>query len=300
MSSPLSEIGLQLRRLRGELRQNVPLAPYTHVRIGGPAAWFVEPLTEEDAALAAHACHETGVPLFVLGGGSNLLVSDAGVEGVVLSLSRLDRIVRDRERIIAGAGVSLPSLLRKTREVGLAGLETLTGIPAVVGGAVAMNAGTKEGETFDVLESLVVIEPGGELRSRGKQEFPFHYRDGGLEGRIVLQATFALRPDDPDAILRRFEESLRRRNATQPVAQHSVGCVFQNPPGDVAGRLIEAAGLKLLRRGAVSVSSKHANYFVNDGEGTCRDFLELMEEVQRVVRERFGVELRPEVKIWGI
>lgn len=285
--------------MRGAVRENVSLAPLMHLRIGGPADWFVEPYAEEDVATAVRVCRELDVPLRVLGGGSNVVVADGGVRGVVLSLANLNRIVRDDVRITAGAGVTLPSLLRATKDVGLAGLERLTGIPAVVGGAVAMNAGTRDGETFDRLVSLTLVETDGSIEVRARDRFEATYRDGRLRGAIAVQATFELEPDDPKAIFERFSASLKKRNATQPVSQRSVGCVFQNPAGDAAGRLIEAAGCKTLRIGALEVSGLHANYFVNHGPGTAADFRALMHEVQRRVREQTGIELEPEVKFWG-
>lgn len=245
--------------MRGAVRERVPLGPMMHLRIGGPVDWFLEPYAEEDVALAVRVCRDLDVPLRVLGGGSNVLVADEGVRGAVLHLANLNRIVRDGERVTAGAGVTLPSLLRATKDVGLAGLEILTGIPAQVGGAVAMNAGTRDGETFDHLVSLTVVEPDGRIVVRGPDAFRAIYRDGGLGGAIVLQASFALTPDDPKAIFERFSQSLKRRNATQPVSQRSVGCVFRNPDGDAAGRLIEAAGCKTLRAGGIEVSGLHAS-----------------------------------------
>jgi UDP-N-acetylmuramate dehydrogenase len=283
----------------GVVRENVALAPLTHVRIGGPARLFVEPAHEQDVAAVVRACLELGYPLRVLGGGSNLLVADAGVDAVVLSLAAFSRSVRADTRVTAGAGVSLPALLRQTREAGLAGLETLTGIPALVGGAVAMNAGTRDGETFARLVSLTVVNPAGEIEVRDQARMQPRYRDGGLEGAIVLHATFDLVPDDPQAIFARFEASLRKRNATQPVSEKSVGCVFQNPPDAAAAKLIDDAGCKLMREGAIAVSGKHANYFVNEGGGTCAEFLVLLARVRERVRERFGVELETEVKVWG-
>lgn len=285
--------------MRGAVRERVPLGPMMHLRIGGPADWFLEPYAEEDVALAVRVCRDLDVPLRVLGGGSNVLVADEGVPGAVLHLANLNRIVRDGQRVTAGAGVTLPSLLRATKDIGLAGLEILTGIPAQVGGAVAMNAGTRDGETFDHLVSLTVVEPDGRIVVRGPDSFRAVYRDGGLGGAIVLQASFELTPDDPKAIFERFSQSLKRRNATQPVSQRSVGCVFRNPDGDAAGRLIEAAGCKTLRAGGIEVSGLHANYFLNEGSGSAADFVALMDEVRKRVRDRFGVDLHPEVKFWG-
>ena len=289
-----------LQGVRGIVRADAPLPVLPHVRLGGVAEWLVEPIDELDVAAAVRACLDAEVPLRVLGGGSNLLVGDAGVPGVVLKLDRLRSIARDGVRLTVGAGVTVPSLLRTAREQGLTGLEVLTGVPAQLGGAVAMNAGTREGETFDRLVSLTVIEPSGEIRVLGRGDLEPRYRDGGLGARICVHATFELEEDDPKAIFGRFEEYLRYRNDTQPVTERSVGCVFQNPTGDSAGRLIERSGCKGWRRGGVSVSHKHANYFVHDGDGTTADFVALVHAVRDRVREESGVELELEVKRWEV
>ncbi|MFO1050987.1 MAG: UDP-N-acetylmuramate dehydrogenase [Planctomycetota bacterium] len=287
-------------QLRGVVRESVSLAPFTHLRIGGPAEVFVEALTPADVAAAVRVCREEGVRLRVLGGGSNVLIGDGGVSGVVLSLDRLQRIVRDGTRLTVEAGASLPGLLRLAREQGLAGLEVLTGVPAQLGGAVAMNAGTREGETFDLVESVSVVDPDGEIRELARDACRPRYRDGGFAGQVVLSATLALREDDPKAIRERFEAYLRYRNATQPITERSVGCVFQNPPGEAAGRLIEQAGCKLLRMGGISVSGKHANYFVNDGSGTCAEFVAMIGTVRERVFAASGIRLELEVKPWDI
>ncbi len=292
------ELETALHEMTGGVRFQVPLQPQTHLRLGGPAECFVEPFAESDFALVVKVCRDLGVPMRVLGGGSNIVVADAGVSGVVVSLASLSRIVRDENRLTAGAGTSLPTLLRGARELGLAGLEQLTGIPAVVGGAVAMNAGTRMGDTFEHLISLTVVDGSGEICVLGSDAFQPSYRDGGLGDRTVLHATFELQPDSPKAIFDRFESYLKGRNASQPVTERSVGCVFTNPEGDVAGRLIEASGCKLMRRGGISVSGKHANYFVNDGSGTSADFVALMEDVRARVRDEHDVDLVAEVKFW--
>ncbi|MDP6929161.1 MAG: UDP-N-acetylmuramate dehydrogenase [Planctomycetota bacterium] len=292
-----------LRTLRAEdiaVSEGVSLRRKTHVRIGGTATVFIEPANEQEVAIAVRMCREKGIKLHLLGGGSNLLVADEELEGAVLSLGRFDRISRGGYRVTAGAGVTLPSLLKKTREAGLAGLEILTGIPAQVGGAVAMNAGTRDGETFDRLVSLIVINPDGELQILGPNEFRPGYRDGGLSGSVVLHATFELEPEDPKIIQSRFEQSLRYRNDTQPVSGLTLGCVFRNPESAPAALLIDQAGCKGMRVGGIAVSAKHANYFVNEGEGTCEDFLKMMEVVRERVREHSGAELVAEVKIWGV
>lgn len=297
---PEFDLRSALSDMRGGVRQNVSLAGFMHLRIGGAADWLIEPFAEEDVARCVCVCNELDVPLRILGGGSNIVVADEGVRGAVMHLGNLNRIVGDDRRVTAGAGCTLPSLLRATKDAGLAGLERLTGIPAQVGGAVAMNAGTSSGETFDKLVSLTVVEPDGSISVRAPDRFAPKYRDGCLGDAICVQATFELEPDEPNAIFERFSASLKARNMTQPVSQRSVGCVFQNPDGDAAGRLIEQAGCKTLKVGGVEVSGLHANYFVNTGAGTAADFLALMAEVRRRVRDEFGIDLQPEVKLWGL
>jgi UDP-N-acetylmuramate dehydrogenase len=294
-----SELRHALAGYRGALREQVSLAPMTHIRIGGAAQFLLEPSTEQDVSQIVRVARELDLPLHLLGGGSNLLIGEAGVPGLTVSLSTLNRVIRDGERITAGAGVTLPSLIRGTKDQGLAGLELLIGIPAVVGGAIAMNAGTRDTEVFDCLVSLTVVDEFGEIRVLDKEAFRPEYRDGGIAGKIVVQATFELRPESPKLIFERMENSLKRRNATQPVTERSVGCVFRNPEGGSAGNLIEQAGCKTMRRGKIVVSGKHANYFVNEGGGTSRDFLDLMHEVQERVAGQFGVALEPELKFWG-
>ncbi len=297
----VSDLRNALPGFQGMIRESVPLAPLTHLRIGGNAEFFLEPKTETDVSSLARAAKEFDQPIHLLGGGSNLVIADSGVPGLTVSLNQLNRVTRDEERVTAGAGVTLPSLIRGTKDLGLAGLELLIGVPAVVGGAVAMNAGTRDVETFEYLVSVTVvdIEAGGELCVLSREQMQPKYRDGGLASKIVVQSTFELTPDDPQAIYRRMEASLKRRNATQPVTEKCVGCVFVNPEGDSAGRLIEAAGCKTLRRGKIVVSGKHANYFVNEGGGTSREFLVLVEDVRDRVAEKFGIVLMTEAKIWG-
>ena len=295
-----SELRYALTGFPGVFRTEVAMAPMTHVRIGGAAEFLLEPHSEEGVAQVVRLAARFEQPLHILGNGSNVLIPTEGLRGMVLSLGQLNRVMRDDDRITAGAGVTLPSLIRGTKDLGLAGLELLIGVPAVVGGAVAMNAGTHDTEVFEHLVSIVAVNSEGELEIIGKDGMSPSYRNGGLGDRIVVGATFELRQDEPQEIFQRMEVSLKRRNATQPVTEMCVGCVFKNPPGDAAGRLIEAAGCKTLRRGEVVVSGKHANYFINEGGATSQDFLDLVRDVQDRVREEFAVELKPEVRIWGV
>jgi UDP-N-acetylmuramate dehydrogenase len=285
--------------LRGELRSRVPLAPFTHIKIGGHAELLVLPTCEADFVLVRRVCLDHGLPLFVLGAGSNILVPDQGLPGVVVCTHGFAGITRDQAQLSARAGTSLPALLKHVQGLGLAGLDTLVGIPATVGGAVAMNAGTRDGETFDHLHRLRVVFRHGEIADLDRGALHAVYRDGRLGDAWVLAATFALAPEPAEAIQARMDAALARRNATQPTAQKSLGCIFRNPPGDAAGRLIEAAGLKGERCGALVVSDRHANYFLNTGGGTAAELLALLDRIQRRVLDRFGVRLLPEIRFAG-
>ena len=283
---------------KGVLREGVDLSSFSHMRVGGRAAVLVEPWSEEDAALFLRVCAEKGLPYHLLGGGSNVLIPDEGVDAFVFSIPQWNRVVRDGNRLVASAGATLPSLIRKAKDLALEGLETLVGIPAQVGGAVRMNAGTKEGETFDHLVSVRVADESGELREIPREDLHPKYRDGNLGKVLITTATFELKPSNRLLIQERIKEYLTYRNRSQPVTEKSLGCIFKNPPGDAAGRLIEAAGLKGAREGDIMVSEKHANYFVNLGAGTSTQVLDLIARVQETVQNEFSLHLHPEIQIW--
>lgn len=285
---------------RGVIREGVPLASRSHIRIGGPARVFVEPWAEEDAAFILAKCKEHDLPWRVIGGGSNLLIHDEGVDAVVISIDKWQRVVKDGNVLVASAGATLPSLLRLAKDANLSGLAGLIGIPAQVGGAVAMNAGTAVSETFDHIVSLRVVDESGELITLEKDQLAPSYRNGNLGDVVVTTATFELSAGRPAAeIQEEMKRYLKTRNASQPVTERSVGCIFKNPDGDAAGRLIQEAGLKGEAVGPIEVSTKHANYFVNKGGGTSAQVLELIERVRQRVRAEFDVELELEVKLWG-
>ncbi len=284
---------------KGVVREGVDLAPFSHMRVGGKAEVLLEPWSEEDAATAVRICREHGLPLLFLGGGSNLLVADEGVSAFVLHVGRWNRVVRDENRLIASAGASLPSLLRKARESGLGGLETLVGIPAQVGGAVHMNAGTRFGSTFDHLASVRIVDPEGGIRDLRTSDLEPSYRDGGLGDSLVTTATFVLEEESKETIRERFTEFLEWRNRRQPVTEKSLGCIFKNPDGESAGALIDRAGLKGERVGGIEVSTKHANFFVNKGGGTAAEVVRLIEKVRERVCKEFSIELELEIELWG-
>ncbi len=283
---------------KGTSREGVSLRSYSNLKIGGPAALFLEPWAEDDAAFAVRVCIEHGLPYRILGAGSNVVLPDEGLDEVVFYIGHWNRVVRDEHRLIASAGKSLPSLIRQAKECKLGGLEFLAGIPAQVGGAVFMNAGTHEAETSDLLESVRLIDRSGELCEIAREDMQPSYRSGGFEQVLITTATFSLTPRPEAEIKQNIETLLKRRAATQPVSARSVGCIFKNPPGEAAGRLIQDAGLKGERLGDIEVSSRHANYFVNLGKGTSAELLELIQKVQDRVLEESGLRLEPEVQIW--
>jgi len=286
---------------RGELVAEGSLAPYTTWRIGGPAELLASPRDVPDLLTALRWAAERHVPWRVLGNGSNLLIGDDGVRGLVLRIRRvLDDVRLDDLRIEAGAGASVPTVSRLAATHGLAGLEFGAGIPGTLGGALVMNAGWHEHETANVVREVRFVESDLTLRRYDRDDCRFGYRDSVFRHRrgIVLGATLELERGDPAELRQRLERFAASRKANQPTDQPSCGSVFLKPPGDFAGRLIDEAGLKGLRVGDIEVSTRHANFFVNLGRGTAADVLELVARVEREVEERFGVRLVREFEEW--
>jgi len=253
-------------------------------------------------ALAVGAASEVGVALEVLGLGSNVLVPDEGLGGVILRLAGDLKRVRIRgRRVSAGGGAALAQVARKAAKAGLAGLEALSGFPSTVGGGVFMNAGCYGTEIRDVLVSARVVERSGARRRMATAELEPRYRSTNLEQSraIVVRALFELLPGDWRALVARIDELNAKRRAALPSGQPNAGSIFKNPPGDYAGRLIEAVGLKGERRGGAAISERHANVIVNLGGARAEDVLALMAEAHRRVAARFGVELEPEVVLLG-
>jgi UDP-N-acetylmuramate dehydrogenase len=295
-------------RVRGEVREQEGLARYSTYRIGGPATVLL-PAAVDDVAAAVRLAAAEGVPWFVLGLGSNLLLPDEGLDALVIRLGKgLDQLVRDGTRWRIGAGLPAPLAARRTAEAGQAGLHKFVGVPGTVGGGVYMNAGCHGGDWAEVVEQVAVVDAEGDLRVLERSEIPFAYRRSGLEGRIVVEATVALRPEDPARLGEELSELFRWRQQGTPFNQPCCGSVFQNPGGPswkrqsgprTAGQLIEAAGLKGFRIGGAEISPMHANYFVNTGEATAADVTALIAHARGVVEDQFGVRLETEVKLIG-
>ncbi len=284
------------------VQRDVPLSDYTSFRIGGPADLLVVAHTVGELASAVALAHESDTPWWVLGGGSNVLISDAGVRGLtIVNRCRATRIGEDGTAW-AESGALLAGLARETIQVGLAGLEWAVSVPGTVGGAVVGNAGAHGGCVADCLSSVELLHPSGQRAVWPATELELAYRSSQLKTKgligVVLSAEFRLTPAPVDTLRRRASEYLAYRRRTQPVTA-SAGSIFRNPPGDYAGRLIEAAGLKGAREGGAQFSTVHANFIVNLGGATARDVLCLIERAQRVVGERFGVTLEPEIVFIG-
>lgn len=283
-------------------RRQVPLGPLTTYRVGGPAELLLEAAAEADVELAREAVTASGVPALVVGKGSNLLVADAGFPGLAVVAAGLDQLTVDSRagRVRAGAGVFLPVLARRTAAAGLTGLEWAVGVPGSVGGAVRMNAG---GHGSDVARSLArfcfVDLAGGVDGVFGPERLQFGYRHSTVAPQhVVVWAEFGLEPGDREESEARIADIVRWRRQHQPGGQNA-GSVFTNPPGDSAGRIVEAAGMKGARRGSAHVSTKHANFIQVDDGGSADDVMALMEEVQDRVWKEAGVRLQPEVCLVG-
>ncbi|MCL8206933.1 MAG: UDP-N-acetylmuramate dehydrogenase [Actinomycetia bacterium] len=298
----LAPLADRLRTLGVPHLAGEPLRRHTTFGIGGPAGLFVEPDTTAALAAALDALREAGVPWFVVGLGSNLLVSDRGYPGVVLSLLRAGRELAVRgDRLEAGAGVPLAKAAHAAQAAGLSGLEYAISIPGSVGGAVAMNAGAHGAATADVLEAVTLWSPEDGVVELAADALGFAYRYSRVHERpwVVLAARFRLVPADPGRVLALMRRHMAYRKATQPVGERNAGSMFKNPPEGRAGALIEAVGAKGWTEGGAHVSRLHANFIINTGDATARDVLTLMRRVRRAVMERFGAVLRPEVRWVG-
>jgi len=283
----------------GVLRRNEPMARHTTLGVGGPARWFFRPCDPESLQ-AAMAAIPAAINILPLGRGSNMLISDAGFDGIVLDLGSLDAIDIDGRRITVGAGARMSKLAQRAARSGLAGLEFMATVPGDVGGGIAMNAGAFGQQVSDTLHSIEMIERNGSGGRVAAAELNMAYRRTQLPGgALVVSATFELTPDDVGAIQERMRRMRRQRSASQPLTQPNCGSVFKNPPGDHAARLIEAAGLKGRQVGGARISDVHANFMINDGHATSRDMLELIRTAQSEVETRFGIRLEPEVRIVG-
>lgn len=306
-----------LRRSMVTIRENVPLAPYTYFKIGGPAHFFVEARTEEELEWALDFAKQHGAPFWILGSGSNVLIADKGLPGLVIR-TMMNGISVDGEKLVCGAGVAMARAVAKSVDQGLTGFEWAIGIPGTVGGSVRGNAGCFGSEIKDVTQNVRVLQfpissPSPELRLAGNFQFPikefnnndchFDYRESIFKRDpllIILSATLQLKKGNPDKSRGLIARYAMERTGKQDIGEQCAGCMFKNiSPDKPAGKLIEDAGCKGMRVGNAMVSEKHANYFVNCGGASAKDVLALAEQVKERVREVYGIALEEEIQVYS-
>lgn len=288
-----------LEGVRGTITYQASLQDYTSFRIGGPADALVEPVDVEDLCRVVAQARAERIPVFVVGG-TNVLVRDGGIRGIVVSLRQLKTIRQEPGHVLyADGGVGMPTLIGYAIRRSLSGLEWGAGIPGTVAGCVVMNAGTRLGEMKDSVKAVRMVDPRGRVVDIPAADIPFSYRKAHLPRGIVAGVWLQLRPGAHDQIERTVKDYLQYRKDTQPLTWPSAGCVFKNPPQDSAGRLVDAAGLKGARVGDAQVSDKHANFMVNLGQARAADVLALIRKVRAAVKKQSGVTLELELKVVG-
>ncbi len=287
--------------LESIVQENIDLAPYTWYRIGGPARYFVQPTGEDDLREAAQRCLENNIPMYVLGLGANLLVSDAGVKGAVFRLSEEHwrRVKFEGQNVEVGAGADMQKLVLRTVRQGLAGIECLAGIPGTVGGGIRMNAGGKFGDIGAVVTKVTVMDQEGTVFERLKDDLVFDYRSTNISAKFILGATLELEEEDPDRIMKKTKEIWMYKRNSQPLNTKNAGCMFKNPRGLSAGALIDQAGLKGFQIGGAEVSSKHANFIIAHPGCRAEDIMNMVKVIREKVFEKNQIHLESEVQIWS-
>jgi UDP-N-acetylmuramate dehydrogenase len=277
------------------------LRNHLYTKLGGKADFFITPTTYEEVQNVVKLANEMDFPFTLLGNGSNLIVKDGGIRGVVLHLKNFNEIKTNVSQIVAQSGAAIIDVSRRALAEKLSGLEFACGIPGTVGGAIFMNAGAYGGEICDVLDYAYVVDRHGELVKRTAADLELDYRHSNIaeNGDIVLEATFSLKPGDYDEIREIMDDLTYKRESKQPLEYPSCGSVFKRPPGYFAGKLIQDSELQGTSIGGAEVSTKHAGFIVNKDNATATDYIALIEHVQKTVKEKFNVELEREVKIIG-
>jgi UDP-N-acetylmuramate dehydrogenase len=277
-----------------------PLAKDTWYGLGGPADYFIRPETVEQLKSITQRCNENNIPIYVLGFGSNLLVSDEGLRAAVIKFEaeKFALTQFDGEQLVAWAGAKLSELVLTCVKKGLSGIEALTGIPGSIGGAVKMNAGGNFGDIGTVIETVTLMDSHGNVFEKSKPELMFDYRGTNITAQFILNATLKLASADPEQIMRTVKEIWIYKKNSQPLNTRNCGCVFKNPRGVSAGALIDRAGLKGLQIGGAVVSDKHANFIIADKGCKSSDVTRLIDAIKERVKEQFSIELELEVEIW--
>ncbi|MDF2503661.1 UDP-N-acetylmuramate dehydrogenase [Clostridium sp.] len=294
---------IQLREAIAEenIQLNVEMKEHTSFRVGGPVDVLVTPIDYNEIINTIKLCKDYKVPFYIIGNGSNLLVKDGGIRGVVIKLTKLDNITVDGTMITAQGGATIAKTSRVARDVSLTGLEFACGIPGSIGGALAMNAGAYDGEMSMVVKNSTVLDEQGNLLKLNKDELELEYRMSAIlkNNYVVLEVTFDLKKGDHEKIKNRIDELMKRRREKQPLEYASAGSTFKRPVGHFAGKLIQDSGLKGKSVGDAEVSIKHSGFIINKGNAKAKDILDLIKIVQSTVKEKFNVDLNPEVRIIG-
>ena len=283
------------------IKKDELMSKHTSFKVGGPVDYLVTPNTFDEVIKIINLCKEFSIPYYIFGNGSNLLVKDGGIRGVVIKLSKLSKIELDGECIVAECGATLFSVSRFALDNSLAGFEFASGIPGSVGGAIAMNAGAYGGEMCHVVEEALVIDEKGELKRLNLEELELNYRSSSVltKGYIALEVKFRLKKGEREAIKNRIDELTRKRLEKQPLEYASAGSTFKRPTGYYTGKLIEDCGLKGVNVGDAEVSKKHSGFIINKGHASASDILKLIKYVQNQVKSKYDVELSTEVRIIG-
>lgn len=278
-----------------------PLNKYTMTKLGGPADVFVMATTEEQAGAVVKYARKNNIPIFLLGNGSNMVIRDGGMRGIVLNLSKLNQIHIEGTTVYAQSGALIIDVSKAAAAESLTGLEFSCGIPGSVGGAMAMNAGAYGGEINDVIKSCKVLTHEGDVVVLSKEELELGYRKSVIQskGFYVLSSVFELQKGNKEQIDATIADLTHKRTSKQPLEYPSAGSVFKRPPGMFAGKLIQDSGLQGKGVGGAEVSTKHAGFIINKGNATATDYIKTIEMVQQVVKEKFGVDLETEVRIVG-
>ena len=284
----------------GCVREKVSLADRTWFKLGGPAQFFAEPKSVDELQAVVQRSRDEGLHVRLLGGGSNVLVRDEGVSGMVISLAgpNFSSVTIEKNIVSVGGGAQLANVITATVGAGLAGLEPLVGIPGTIGGALHGNAGTQAGDVGQWTCGATVMTRVGELITRERNDLVFAYRQSSLDELVIVDAQFELEEEDPNEITKRMQKQWIFKKANLPMAHENTGCIFRNPRGMSAGMLIDQAGLKGETVGGAEVSQRHANFFIAHPKATTRDVLKLIDLVRSRVAERMGVELETEIEIW--
>jgi UDP-N-acetylmuramate dehydrogenase len=289
-------------RLRGQIRPQEPMRRHTTFHIGGPADVLIGPADLQDLVAVLHLAKRLGLPVKTIGNGSNLLVGDRGIRGLVVRLApRFAEAEWKESSVEVGAGARLARLLKESAEVGLSGLESLVGIPGTVGGALAMNAGTDVGAIGDLVVGATVVDEFGTVRRLNAADLTYRYRHSALRGNgtIVVSAELRLTPAPPEEIHAKIERLYAKRAGRQPLSAWSAGSAFKNPRGVAAGKVLERAGAKGMRVGDAVVSHKHANFMINRGRATAAQMRDLIARAHDLALRRYAIDLEPEIEAVG-